>query len=238
VKLSEFLEEQGLTPQGKTVYQAFIDNFDRKYNMGSWAKHKANVITSMCWWADTVEGTKYWEEIDTKLQKEITNLDNDMLWLLDEKEPPKQEPEQKQYPRWFEGIANGLIVKFDGLQSGVVIQKGDTPYHGGEYSNEWVPHVVIGYWVETKPVSIATDEEVKTDKQISSKKDGDIPYYDVGGIPVIDFIEAKLTPEELKGYHKGSIIAYLARAKYKFDGENEKEDYRKAHYHTGKLAEL
>jgi len=40
-------------------------------------------------------------------------------------------------------------------------------------------------------------------------------HYLVGGIEVLDYIRAKLTPEEFKGYLKGNILKYISRASYK-----------------------
>jgi len=40
-------------------------------------------------------------------------------------------------------------------------------------------------------------------------------HYTVGGIETIDFIKAKLTPEEFIGYLKGNVIKYLSRAPHK-----------------------
>jgi len=37
------------------------------------------------------------------------------------------------------------------------------------------------------------------------------PHYTVGGIETIDYIQAKLTPEECIGYLKGSCIKYASR---------------------------
>jgi hypothetical protein len=51
-------------------------------------------------------------------------------------------------------------------------------------------------------------------------------YYDVGGISVIDFIKAKLTPEEYKGFLTGNVIKYLARCEYKT--ANPRDDIKKA----------
>ncbi len=48
-----------------------------------------------------------------------------------------------------------------------------------------------------------------------------------------DFQEAWLTPEELRGYHKGVIVAYLARE----HGKGGDEDIRKAASHFAKLLE-
>ena len=60
-------------------------------------------------------------------------------------------------------------------------------------------------------------------------------YYDVGGIETIDFIKAKLTPDEYKGFLKGNIIKYLSRANHK---GNEAKDYEKASVYAGWLAEM
>ena len=41
------------------------------------------------------------------------------------------------------------------------------------------------------------------------------PHYQVGGIEAIDYIQAKLTPEEFRGYLKGNVLKYTSRAGYK-----------------------
>lgn len=43
------------------------------------------------------------------------------------------------------------------------------------------------------------------------------PHYKVGGIETIDYIQAKLTPEEFRGYLKGNVLKYTSRAEYKGD---------------------
>jgi len=43
------------------------------------------------------------------------------------------------------------------------------------------------------------------------------PHYKIGGIETIDVIEAKLTPEEFRGYLKGNVVKYLTRIGYKED---------------------
>ena len=53
---------------------------------------------------------------------------------------------------------------------------------------------------------------------------GDASYYKVGGIETIEFIKAKLSDAEYKGFLKGNVIKYVSRAGYKVD---EKEDYKK-----------
>lgn len=59
-------------------------------------------------------------------------------------------------------------------------------------------------------------------------------YYDVGGITVIDYIKAKLIPEEYKGFLKGNVIKYVSRSAFK---ENELSDLKKAQEYLGWLIE-
>ncbi|REK69432.1 DUF3310 domain-containing protein [Paenibacillus paeoniae] len=49
-------------------------------------------------------------------------------------------------------------------------------------------------------------------------------HYTQGGIETIEFIRAKLTPEEFAGYCKGNVLKYVARATHK----GGIEDLRKA----------
>lgn len=60
-------------------------------------------------------------------------------------------------------------------------------------------------------------------------------YYDVGGIEVIDYIRAKLTPEQYKGYLLGNIYKYSGRLEYK--GEAKKDSQKLTKY-TEWLSEL
>ena len=50
-------------------------------------------------------------------------------------------------------------------------------------------------------------------------------HYKVGGIETIDFIEAKLSPEEFAGFCRGNMLKYIARAGHKDDAG---QDMRKA----------
>ena len=61
------------------------------------------------------------------------------------------------------------------------------------------------------------------------------PHYKSGGIETIDYIYAKLSPEELRGYLKGQVIKYVSRASHK---GAEKEDYKKAKFYLDRLADL
>ena len=86
MKLSDFLKQQGDTPQGKSVYQAFIDNFDEHYNEKAFGNSERDSIADAFEWATTNEGELFWCRVDTKW-REVENTGNDMLWLLDGKEP-------------------------------------------------------------------------------------------------------------------------------------------------------
>jgi hypothetical protein len=65
-------------------------------------------------------------------------------------------------------------------------------------------------------------------KEIQLKNKQSNHYYQVGGIEVIDYIRAKLTPEQYKGYLLGNIYKYSGRAQYK--GEYEKDVVKLAQY--------
>jgi hypothetical protein len=59
-------------------------------------------------------------------------------------------------------------------------------------------------------------------------------HYSSMAVQPWDALDAWMTPEELRGYHKGIVIAYLAREKQK-GGD---QDIRKAAHHLQKLVEL
>ena len=58
------------------------------------------------------------------------------------------------------------------------------------------------------------------------------PHYTSGGIETIDYIKAKLTPEEYRGYLKGNVLKYISRAGKKGD---PREDYAKARWYIERL---
>ena len=53
-------------------------------------------------------------------------------------------------------------------------------------------------------------------------------HYTDGGIETIDFIEAKLTPEEFRGYCVGNALKYMSRAGKKGDATT---DLKKAQWY-------
>lgn len=59
-------------------------------------------------------------------------------------------------------------------------------------------------------------------------------HYCDGGIETIDYIRAKLTPEEYRGYLRGTALKYLSRAGKK-DGEDASKDFKKALVYVGWL---
>ena len=57
-------------------------------------------------------------------------------------------------------------------------------------------------------------------------------HYKVGGIEAIDYVQAKLSPEEYRGYLRGSALKYLSRAGHKDDTT---QDYKKAQWFIERL---
>lgn len=60
-------------------------------------------------------------------------------------------------------------------------------------------------------------------------------HYKVGGIETIDFIKAKLTPEEYRGYLLGNVFKYASRAGHK---GNSAQDMGKMAWYASRLSEL
>lgn len=60
-------------------------------------------------------------------------------------------------------------------------------------------------------------------------------HYTAGGIETIDFMRAKLSPEQFEGYLLGTAIKYLSRARFK---KQKKDDYKKAKWFVDKLVEV
>jgi hypothetical protein len=51
-------------------------------------------------------------------------------------------------------------------------------------------------------------------------------HYTEGGIETIDFIKAKLTPEQFEGFCLGNALKYLSRAGKKDDKEQDEKKAR------------
>ena len=226
MKLSDFLKQQGDTPQGKSTYQAFIDNFDKDYDAEFFRTYKTNLITSAFQWDICPEDLEFWDIVDNKWQ-EVTDPENDMLWLLDGKEPPKETDEelskQKEYPRWFKSTETEMIVQFDSLQSGKVIG-GSVAFADGYYTTTWKPHTDTDTWQEVPNPELAQEQNKILDEanNIDGKRKqigGD--HYAKHTIQPWDIIR-----EYELDYFEGSCLKYLLRRK-----NNRLEDLQKAaHY--------
>ena len=59
------------------------------------------------------------------------------------------------------------------------------------------------------------------------------PHYTKGGIETIDFIQAKLSPEEYRGYLRGNLLKYASRL-----GEKDSDDAGKAAWYAQRLEML
>jgi hypothetical protein len=59
------------------------------------------------------------------------------------------------------------------------------------------------------------------------------PHYTKGGIETIDFIQAKLSPEEYRGYLRGNLLKYASRL-----GEKDSDDAGKASWYAQRLEML
>jgi hypothetical protein len=58
------------------------------------------------------------------------------------------------------------------------------------------------------------------------------PHYTQGGIETIDYLEAKMTPEQFEGFCVGNALKYISRAGHKNDAT---EDYRKAVWYLNRM---
>jgi len=92
----------------------------------------------------------------------------------------------------------------------------------------WETVAVTSSNVTLDPAFFITMEEPKEDMVNHP------PHYKVGGIEVIDFIKAKLTPEEFRGYLKGNVLKYTSRVGHKDDA---KQDIGKMVWYATKLQE-
>jgi hypothetical protein len=93
---------------------------------------------------------------------------------------------------------------------------------------KWTPIAVTTSNTPFDPALPITMEEPKVDVVNHP------PHYKVGGIEVIDFIQAKLTPEEFRGYLKGNVLKYTSRAGHKDDAG---QDIGKLVWYATKLQE-
>jgi hypothetical protein len=100
------------------------------------------------------------------------------------------------------------------------------------------------YWVDEKSNKEWPDCEPKQqwDHSINSAQDWDAvrpdmvnspPHYTKGGIETIDYIKAKLSPEEYRGYLRGNLLKYASRM-----GAKGEDDAGKAAWYAQRLEML
>jgi hypothetical protein len=82
--------------------------------------------------------------------------------------------------------------------------------------------MAFGLANDAEVMAHATKKKVafKKEKKLSSSAHDPVnspSHYTIGGIETIDYIKAKLTPEEYVGYLKGNVIKYTSRAGNKDD---------------------
>lgn len=73
---------------------------------------------------------------------------------------------------------------------------------------------------------------LKTELEVINADAINPDHYKVGGIETIDYIRAKLSPEEYRGYLRGNALKYLSRAGHKDDAAQE---YNKAIWYIERL---
>jgi hypothetical protein len=103
---------------------------------------------------------------------------------------------------------------------------------------EWNTVAVVSSNAPFDSVSIPLPITMEEPKIEATKIEVDMvnspPHYKVGGIEVIDFIQAKLTTEEFRGYLQGNVLKYSSRVGYKGDAS---EDLAKLVWYANKLQE-
>lgn len=131
-------------------------------------------------------------------------------------------------------IRYGLIIQEDGKVLRAI---------GNKYKPRTAFNPRLKQKLGPKPKRKVTEERLKVVMVRKPKPEAeDTPdvinhpsHYKVGGIETIDFIQAKLTPEEFKGYLLGNVLKYASRAGHK---DNAVQDAGKLAWYANKLAEV
>ena len=84
------------------------------------------------------------------------------------------------------------------------------------------------YWVDGINSATPQDWDAVRPDMVNSP-----PHYTKGGIETIDFIQAKLSPEEYRGYLRGNLLKYASRL-----GEKDSDDAGKAAWYAQRLEML
>ena len=82
------------------------------------------------------------------------------------------------------------------------------------------------YWVDGINSATPQDWDAVRPDMVNSP-----PHYTKGGIETIDFIKAKLSPEEYRGYLRGNLLKYASRL-----GDKDSDDAGKAAWYADRLS--
>jgi Protein of unknwon function (DUF3310) len=85
------------------------------------------------------------------------------------------------------------------------------------------------YWVDEK----SSKEWPACESDWDADMVNSPPHYMKGGIETIDFIQAKLSPEEYRGYLRGNLLKYASRM-----GAKGEDDAGKAAWYAKRLEEI
>ena len=85
------------------------------------------------------------------------------------------------------------------------------------------------YWVDEK----SSKEWPACESDWEADMVNSPPHYTKGGIETIDFIQAKLSPEEYRGYLRGNLLKYASRM-----GAKGEDDAGKAAWYAQRLEML
>ena len=138
-------------------------------NYTEWASSKdyldsrinASSLINSFHWEDSKEGCSFWNKIDdyvagikaTATYSTFTKYAN--MALPEEVEEIKEQ--EATYPIYKKSKSSGMVVKFTGLEDGVVVEAGDGVYQEG-YKSTWMPHTDTSIWEHCRFTVIKTKD--------------------------------------------------------------------------------
>ena len=158
-------------------------------NYTEWASSKkhypdsirsADSLIDTFYWEDSKEGYTFWSKIQdrvagikaTATYSTFTKYAN-MALPVEVEEIKEQEA---TYPIYKKSKSSGMVVKFTGLEDGVVVEAGNNSFQQG-HKGSWVPHTDISVWEHCRFTVIKTKDiklkEPKT-KTIQTKTESTI----------------------------------------------------------------
>ena len=127
-------------------------------------------------------------------------------------------------PLWIAVQEGKLDVAKLLIDKGADVNKAETTYGRA-------PLWVAEKYGHTEIVNLLREAQDRAKKTKPETDKINPEHYKTGGIETFDYLKAKLTAEQLKGFCKGNIIKYITRA----DQKNKKEDLEKAKWYLEKL---